>query len=171
MFRFSIERLWYVKLPCATYLASLYVCFLLYSWSKIINRSNHLPLQICNCFETLGKARTMRLLQSTQTNEFNATWRVTILLRVPSRDGTDQSRVKRNKKVGVVKRRFFLFYFAQLFSFWAEIKISRMERRVAALFWWRGNKKSSELSRHKKREREKTMFCQNYVSIDGEEIG
>ena len=86
-------------------------------------------------------------------------------------NGTDQSRVKRNKKVGVVKRRFFLFYFAQLFSFWAEIKISRMERRVAALFWWRGNKKSSELSRHKKREREKTMFCQNYVSIDGEEIG
>ena len=56
--------------------------------------------------------------------------------------------------MGVVKRRFFLFYFAQLFSFWAEIKISRMERRVAALFWWRGNKKSSELSRHKKREKE-----------------
>ena len=80
MFRFSIERLLYVKLYCATYLAGLYICFWLYSWSKIINRSNHLLLQIFHCFETFRKARTMRLLQSTQTSEFNATWRVTILL-------------------------------------------------------------------------------------------
>ena len=98
MFRFSIERLWYVKLHCATYLASLYVCFLLYIRSKIINRSNHLLLQIFNLL-----FRNVSQSQGTQgnnhavavdANKFNAIWRVTILLKLPSKEGAKHKRKK-----------------------------------------------------------------------------
>ena len=79
-------------------MAGLYIFFLLYSWSKIINRSNHLLLQIFNLL-----FRNVSQSQGTQgnnhavavdANKFNAIWRVTILLKLPSQEGAKHKRKK-----------------------------------------------------------------------------
>ena len=75
---------------------------------------------------------------------------------------------EKTKRWGWLRRGFFSFYFAQLFSFWAEIKISRMEREESLSSFGGGETKSRlnyrvTLSRkEKEREREeKAMFGQS----------
>ena len=81
---------------------------------------------------------------------------------------------EKTKRWGWLRRGFFSFYFAQLFSFWAEIKISRMEREESLSSFGGGETKSRlnyrvTLSR-KEKERERGEGHVWSKSIGGEEI-